>query len=281
MTGSLAQRIADAGLDWIVPDWDAPATVHLLSTTRHGGVSTGARASLDLGGAMLPEHAGRDAILENRRRLMQFIPGAPLWLSQVHGADVVEIDRAGLSAMSVSPPVADAAVTRLSGVVLGVRTADCLPVAFSDRAGTVVGVAHAGWRGLAAGVLEATVRAMRVAPAEIVAWLGPAIGPQKFEVGRDVFDAFCAQDPGAAQLFAPHPGVNRLAADRDPTRLAADRDPKWLADLYGLARRRLGQAGVTAITGGGHCTMTDNGRFFSYRADKDAGRMATLAWREA
>ncbi len=290
MTAPLAQRLAQDGLDWIVPEWDAPVNVHALSTTRQGGVSVAARASLDLGPAILPRDASRDFVLENRRRLQRFLPSAPLWMSQVHGADVVVIDDTNVLALSQLPPMADAAVTRLPGVVLGVRTADCLPVVFADRAGSVVGVAHAGWRGLAAGVLEATVLAMRVPPADIVAWMGPAIGPHKFEVGRDVFDAFCGPDSGAAQHFARIGGdenfaadrdPTRLAADRDPTRLAADGDPKWLADIYGLAQRRLGRVGVTTIAGGGLCTRTDAGRFFSYRADKDAGRMATLIWRDA
>jgi YfiH family protein len=166
----------------------------------------------------------------------------------------------------------------MPGAVLGVRTADCLPVLFADRAGTVVGAAHGGWRGLAAGVLEATVRAMRVPPREIVAWLGPAIGAQKFEVGRDVVDAFCATDSSAAACFTPHRYGTRLAADREEKWLAADREEKWLADLYGFARHRLGREGITAIAGGGYCTMTEAGRFFSYRRDKDAGRMATLIW---
>ena len=299
MTAPLAQRLAHAGLDWIVPEWDAPANVHALSTTRHGGTSVGARASLDLGPAILPQDASRDVVLESRRRLQRFLPSAPIWMSQVHGADVVVIDDANVPALSELPPTADAAVTRLPGVVLGVRTADCLPVVFADRAGSVVGVAHAGWRGLAAGVLEATVLAMRVPPAAIVAWMGPAIGPQKFEVGRDVFDAFCVPDSGAAQHFAGTGGNDglsadrdptrlaadrdptRLSADRDPTRLPADRDPKWLANIYGLARRRLGRVGVTTIAGGGLCTLTDADRLFSYRADMDAGRMATLVWRDA
>ncbi len=268
-TTALAQRLAQAGHDWIVPDWEAPPAVHALSTTRNGGVSVGARASLDLGGATLPQHVERAALLENRRRLAQFLPSSPVWLSQVHGADVVVIDRSNMAARSLSPPTADVAVTRTPGVVLGVRTADCLPVLFADRAGTVIGAAHAGWRGLAAGVLEATLRAMRVPSREIVAWLGPAIGPQMFEVGRDVYAAFCVADAGAATFFAPH---------REGKWLAADRDEKWLADLYGLARHRLGRAGVTAVAGGGHCTMTESGRFFSFRGDKDAGRMATLIW---
>jgi polyphenol oxidase len=260
MTATLAQRIAHAGLDWIVPAWDAPPNVGALSTTRNGGASIGARASLDIGAAIPPHDPELPAVLENRRRLQQFLPSPPVWLSQVHAAGVVAVDADTMQSLMSSPPTADAAVTRTAGVVLGVRSADCLPVLFADRAGTVVGAAHAGWRGLSAGILEATLRAMQAAPAEVVAWLGPAIGPQAFEVGRDVFDAFCAADPDAAASFVQH------------------RDGKWLADLYGLARRRLQRAGVTAIAGGGHCTRTEVGRFFSWRRDNGAGRMATLVW---
>jgi hypothetical protein len=260
MNASLSQKLAQAALDWIVPDWDVPARVQALATTRNGGVSVGARLSLDIGAAIPAQDVQHDAVLENRRRLAQFLPTAPVWLSQVHGVDVARIDRGNVSALLASPPTADAAVTRVPGIVLGVRTADCLPVLFADRKGTVVGAAHAGWRGLAAGVLEATVRAMDTPPHDVMAWFGPAIGPQKFEVGRDVFAAFCDDDSDAACCFAPHG------------------DGKWLADLYGLARRKLQRSGVTAIAGGGHCTMTQSQRFFSFRADKDTGRMATLVW---
>jgi YfiH family protein len=260
MNAELSQKLAHASLDWIVPDWGAPARVQALATTRNGGVSVGARASLDIGAALPARDVQHDAVLENRRRLAQFLPAAPVWLSQVHGIGVARIDGGNVSDLLASPPAADAAVTRVPGIVIGVRTADCLPVLFADRGGTVIGAAHAGWRGLAAGVLEATLRAMDTPPHEVTAWLGPAIGPQKFEVGRDVFAAFCDDDAAVASCFAPH------------------RDGKWLADLYGLARRKLERAGVTAIAGGGHCTLTESGRFFSYRGDKDTGRMATLAW---
>jgi len=260
MSATLANRLEQAGLDWIVPAWDAPPNALALSTSRNGGVAVGARASLDMGAAIPAQDDQHAAVQENRRTLGQYLPAAPVWLAQVHETAVALIDRANVSGLRVSPPTADAAVTREPGIVLGVRTADCLPVLFADRAGTVVGAAHAGWRGLAAGVLEATLHAMDAPPLEIVAWLGPAIGPQRFEVGRDVFDAFCLPDPGAVTCFAPHG------------------DGKWLADLYGLARRRLRRAGVAAIAGGGHCTMTESSRFFSWRRDKDTGRMATLVW---
>ncbi|MEO8346845.1 MAG: peptidoglycan editing factor PgeF [Betaproteobacteria bacterium] len=260
MTPLLAQRLAGAGLDWIVPDWTAPTTVHAMSTTRNGGAATGARATLDLGGATPAQDVHLDAVLENRRRLAAFLPAAPIWLSQVHGADVVAIDKGNVAALTSLPPYADAAVTRAPGIVLGVRTADCLPVLFADRAGAVVGAAHAGWRGLSNGVLEATLRAMHVPPDDIVTWLGPAIGPQKFEVGADVYAAFCSADADAARSFAPL------------------RDGKWLGDLYALARLRLQRAGVTDIKGGDFCTLSEPGRFFSYRGNKDTGRMATLVW---
>jgi YfiH family protein len=260
MNDSIAHRLEQAEHDWIAPVWDAPPNVHALSTSRNGGVSVGARASLDLGAAIPAQDVQHSAVLENRRRLAQFLPAAPVWISQVHAVDVALVDRANLASVLSSPPTADALVTRAPGIVLGVRTADCLPVLFADRAGTVVGAAHAGWRGLAAGILEATLRAMQAPPRDIVAWFGPAIGPQRFEVGRDVFAAFCGPDPDAATYFAPH------------------RDGKWLADLYGLARHRLGRAGIGAVAGGNHCTMSEAGRFFSWRRDKDTGRMATLIW---
>jgi len=256
----LVDRLAERGLDWIVPRWDAPPNVHALSTTRNGGVSEGARASFDVGAAVPPHDAEFAAVRENRRRLAQFLPSPPVWLSQVHGTSVAVVDAANCASLLSSPPTADSAVTRTPGIVLGVRSADCLPVVFADRAGTVVGAAHAGWRGLAAGVLEATLRVMRVPARDIVVWLGPAIGPRRFEVGRDVRDAFCTSDPAAAACFMPQPV------------------DKWLADLYGLARQRLELAGIVAISGGDHCTRTEASRFFSYRADKNSGRMATLVW---
>ena len=260
MNADLSQKLAQAALDWIVPDWDAPARVQALATTRNGGISVGPRTSLDMGAAVPARDVQHDAVLENRRRLAQFLPAAPVWLSQVHGVEVARVDGGNVADLLASPPTADAAVTRVPGAVLGVRTADCLPVLFADRDGTVVGAAHAGWRGLAAGVLEATLRAMETPPCDVTVWLGPAIGPLKFEVGDDVHSAFCNKDAAAAACFAPrHEG-------------------KWLADLYALARRRLERAGVTAITGGGHCTMSESGRFFSFRGDKDTGRMATLVW---
>lgn len=249
---SLARRIATAGLDWIVPQWPAPCGVQAFVTTRNGGVGT----SLDPGSAATrPEDAA--AIAENRRRVEAFLPAAPFWLTQVHGADVV----AGARDASTRPR-ADAAVTFEADVVLAVRVADCMPVLFADRAGSVIAVAHAGWRGLAAGVLENTIAAMNCEASRILAWLGPAIGPSAFEVGADVRDAF-VQAHGA-----------------DAAAFAEGRAGKWFADLEMLARMRLARAGVTSIEGGGMCTASDPARFFSFRRDRATGRMAAFLWRE-
>jgi YfiH family protein len=252
---ALAADLRNAGLDWIVPDWPVPADVCAIATTRSGGVSTGAYSTMNLA------RGGRDdpaALAENHRRFERFLPASPLPLAQVHGAAVAILDRA--TAIS---PTADAAVTRERGVVCAVLTADCMPVVMTDRRGSAVGIAHAGWRGLAAGALEATVDALAALGADrgnVLAWLGPAIGPAAFEVGPDVYAAFCDDDPGAAAFFA------------------AGRPGKWQADLYGLARRRLKDVGVASIHGGGECTYTDTARFFSYRRERDSGRMATAVW---
>jgi hypothetical protein len=262
---ALAGRVAAARLDWIVPAWPVPANVGALSTTRSGGVSTGAAATMDLGlsaGTRGPDDTP-GSLAHNRRRLDAFLPSSPVWLRQVHGTEVVVLDAATVAAARAAPPVADAAATRECGVVCAALTADCLPAVFADRAGTAVGVAHAGWRGLAAGVLEATVAALGTLGAragDLVVWLGPAIGPSAFEVGADVHDAFTAGDPDARQCFAPL------------------REGKWLADLPALARLRLARAGVTSVHGGGTCTHSDATRFYSHRRDRVTGRMATLVW---
>jgi YfiH family protein len=228
-------------------------------TTRNGGASTGASASLDLGGSTLPSAPDKTAaVLENRRRVQAFLPSPPVWLAQVHGADVATV----ATTAPPSPPRADAATTRDPNVVLAARVADCMPVLFADRDASVVAVAHAGWRGLAAGVLENTIAAMHCCPARIVAWLGPAIGRRAFEVGADVYDAFVGLDASARTAFAP----------RSPG--------KWLADLEALVRMRLAHVGVHAIDGGGLCTFDDRARFFSYRRDGTSGRMAAFVWRE-
>jgi YfiH family protein len=253
---SLATRIGAADLDWIVPGWPAPPGVNALVTTRAGGVSSGPYATLNLGQRT---HDDPAALAVNHRRLNAFLPTAPTWLDQVHGAAVAVLG----SPPNAMRPVADAAVTRETGVVCAVLTADCLPVLFADRHGNVVGIAHAGWRGLAGGVLEMAVAALGNLGAsanDLLAWLGPAIGPAAFEVGADVHAAFHARDPGALAYFAPQ------------------REGKWLADLYGLARRQLAVAGVNTVSGGGYCTWTDAARFFSYRRERESGRMAALVW---
>jgi hypothetical protein len=241
-----------AGTDWLLPQWPAAPHVHGFVTTRNGGVSEGPYASLNLGFA-----AGDDAahVAENRRRVERHLPARPSWLRQVHGAEVVS-----LSAPRGDMPAADAAVTRTHGLPLVVLVADCLPVLLADRAGAVVAVAHAGWRGLAAGVLEATIAAMACAPHDIVAWIGPGIGRDAFEVGKDVLDAFVARDAAAAQAFRPL------------------RAGKWLADLPALARRRLSACGVASVHGGTWCTLSDAQRFYSYRREGPSGRMGAFIW---
>ena len=265
VAAGLAARIAAAGLDWIVPAWPAPRQVGALSTTRSGGVSAGGAATLNLGlnGALRDGNDSPDSVVENRRRLGGFLPSPPVWLRQVHGTTVLVLESTTVASHRATPPVADAAVTREPGIVCAVLTADCLPVLFADRRGCAVGAAHAGWRGLARGVLGATAAALGELGADagdLVAWLGPAIGPRAFEVGRDVLDAFAAADPGADACFVP----------KD--------NGKWLADLCALARRQLAAAGVSEIHGGSHCTATEAPRFFSHRRDKAAGRMASLVW---
>ena len=240
-------------LDLIVPDWPAPRNVRAVSTTRRGGRSKGRYDSLNLA-----EHVGDDpsAVEANRQLLGNRIPVAPAWLKQVHGVRCVDVDAAEAGVE------ADASFSRIAVRACAVLTADCLPVLLCDKAGTVVAAAHAGWRGLAAGVIEATVAAMQTPGAHLVAWLGPAIGPEAFEVGAEVRAAFVQDDPDAATAFIPF--------GKD----------KWLCDLYVLARRRLVRLGVERVSGGRYCTHTERERFFSYRRDGVTGRMATLVWIE-
>ena len=244
-------------LDVIVPDWPAPPCVKALFTTRPGGVSTGPYASLNLGA-----HVGDDAsnVLENRRRLGELLPVEPAWLNQVHGVNVVLAET--VPSLDADHLKADAVVTAQRHTPCAVLVADCLPVLLCSEDGTIVGAAHAGWRGLQAGVLERTVEAMNASPAKLMAWLGPAIGPNAFEVGTDVFDAFTAESAEDASALQPIIG----------------KPDKYLADIYTLARRRLQRAGVHAIFGGQFCTVTESTRFFSYRRDGQTGRMAGLIW---
>jgi YfiH family protein len=234
----------------ILPDWPAPPNVGACVSTRAGGVSVGAYAGLNLG-----DHVGDDprAVAENRQRLQQSIGARPAWLRQVHGVTVVEADPAHIAE-------ADGCWSATPGIACAAMTADCLPALFCDRAGTRVAAAHAGWRGLANGVLEATVGSLGVAPSDLLVWLGPAIGPRHFEVGGEVRDVFMATHPEAATAFAP-----------------GEKAGKYIADFPALARIRLAAVGVTAVYGGGLCTIEDS-RFFSYRRENPTGRFASLVW---
>lgn len=251
-------------LPGLVPDWPVSAAVRAFVSVRQGGVSGGpfGEAGGAARGLNVGDHVGDDpvAVSENRARLEAGLPGPVHWLRQVHGIAVHDADAPAPDA----PAVADAAITTRPGKVIAVMTADCLPVLLADARGRGVGVAHAGWRGLAAGVLEATVDAMRArlgADAQLQAWLGPAIGPAAFEVGDEVRQAFCGLDVSAAQAFLPGPASG-----------------KWLADLYALARLRLALRGVTEVSGGGLCTVSDATRFYSHRRDRISGRLASLVW---
>lgn len=237
----------------ILPDWPLPAGVKACSTTRSGGVSLPPYDSLNLG-----THVGDEVqtVQDNRQRLVvgAGLPQMPVWLEQVHGTRVVRLD-----GQTPTDLQADAVYSNVPGQVCAVMTADCLPVLFCSQAGDEVAAAHAGWRGLCNGVLEQTLAAFSAEPAGISAWLGPAIGPQQFEVGPEVRTAFIAVDAAAALAFTPH-------------------GDKYLADIYLLARQRLQRAGVQAIYGGDRCTVSEISHFFSYRRDGITGRLASLIW---
>lgn len=237
-------------MNWLTPDWPAPASVRACVTTREGGVSEAPFDSLNLG-----DHVDDrpEAVAENRRRLTEHLSIQPVWLQQVHGITVVHADP-GIVA------TADASWTATPGIACAAMTADCLPALFCNRAGTRVAAAHAGWRGLAAGVLEATLDSLDVPADEVLVWLGPAIGPKAFEVGPEVREVFINQLPEAAEAFVPSNNAG-----------------KFMADIYLLARLRLAERGVTAVYGGGFCTVTDP-RFFSYRRASRTGRFASLVW---
>lgn len=256
---------------WLLADWPAPTRVRTLLTTRTGGVSVAPYASLNLG-----DHVGDDplAVAENRQRLALRLPASPCWLQQVHGTTVV--DAAAVSSGDVA--VADAAFARVPGAVCAVMTADCLPVLLCDRAGSVVAAAHAGWRGLQAGVLERTVTAMAVPGERLLAYLGPAIGGEAFEVGDDVRGAFVGAHDDAAVAFIPAPTARQPEVEGLGGQPARPLSGGWLADIYLLARQSLRRAGVDAVYGGGYCTVREAKRFFSYRRDQVTGRMASLIW---
>lgn len=237
--------------EWIIPDWPAPSNVGALQTTRQGGVSQSPYASLNLG-----DHVGDEPrlVMANRQIVQEKIAGMPLWLRQVHGVNVLDAEVACCNAE------ADAAIAHASGRTCVVMTADCLPVLLCDRAGTVVAAVHAGWRSLCAGILERTAAKMACPGDQVIAWLGPAIGPQAFEVGDDVRSAFLRVDARADHAF--------VAAGQG----------KWLADIYKLARQRLSIVGVSAVFGGQWCTVNDCERFFSYRREGVTGRMGSFIW---
>lgn len=236
----------------IVPDWPAPANVKSLQTTRHGGISAAPYDTLNLG-----LHVGDSpqAVARNRQLLEPLLPSEPVWLEQVHGTVVANADAAGCRVQ------ADACIARHRGAVCVVMTADCLPILLCDETGTVVGAAHAGWKGLAAGVIEATIKAMEVEPQKLMAWMGPAIGQEAFEVGAEVRAAFIAHQARATEAFMAHGGQG-----------------KYHADIYLLARQRLNSIGITRIFGGKYCTYHQTDKFFSYRRDNVTGRMGTFIW---
>jgi polyphenol oxidase len=244
---------------WFEPQWPAPSGVRVVSTLRGepggGGASKVPYACFNLG-----RNVGDDplAVAENRRILVREagLPAEPAWLVQVHGVSVVDLDEAGPHA------AADAAISRRSGNVCAILTADCLPIVFATDTGDTVAAAHAGWRGLAAGVIGATVRAMGAQPERLMAWLGPAIGVAHFEVGGEVREAFLSGDPGVGDAFQANAGG------------------KFMADLGMLARRQLKDLGVNRIYGGDECTYARADRYFSHRRDGVTGRQATLVWRE-
>jgi YfiH family protein len=247
---------ADVRASLLHAEWPAPPNVHAFTTMR--GPAGDSAAPFDRFNLGLRSGDDAGVVADNRVLLERALelPSAPRWLRQVHGAGVVRVD----ATPSIDEPEADAAVTCVAGVVLAILTADCLPVVLAARDGREVAAAHAGWRGLAGGVLEATLAAMHAAPERLLAWLGPCAGPQAYEVGQEVFDAFLARDPRAAAAFV------------------ATRPGHWRVDLYALARQRLLAAGVARMHGGGLCTISDPRRFYSHRRDQHTGRMATLVW---
>jgi YfiH family protein len=240
---------------WLVPDWPAPARVRAFVTTRAGGVSAGEYESMNLGDRSGDAPAN---VARNRLIVREHLPETPRYMVQVHGTEVANLDRLGENDVAT----ADAAVVSEPGRVGVVLTADCMPLFLCDEKGRRVAVAHAGWRGMSAGVIENTVSAMGLDPARLMAWMGPTIGPQAFEVGPEVREAFMRVDARTEGAFVQH------------------KPEKYMADLYALARSRLARAGVANVFGGGFCTYRDAGRFFSYRRVRESGRMGAFAWME-
>jgi polyphenol oxidase len=237
-------------LNLIIPNWPAPANIKALQTTRNGGISLAPYNSLNLGSHV---HDDPLHVAHNRQLLSQFAPSEPVWLNQVHGVNVVD------AANTACIPDADASYTNCKNVVCVTMTADCLPILICDTAGTLVASIHAGWRSLCDGVIEATIAKLPAKPADLMAWLGPAIGPNAFEVGVEVREQFIAKDAKAELAFKKH-------------------GDKYLADIYQIATQRLNSLGVTQIYGGGCCTFTEKENFFSFRRDGATGRMATIVW---
>ncbi len=235
----------------LIPEWPAPLQVKAFQTTRLGGVSIAPFAQCNLGC-----HVGDNPQHVQQNRSLLDLPGEPLWLNQVHGKRVVSADQAILL------PAADACIARKRQAICAIMTADCLPVLLCDRQASVVAAAHAGWKGLAAGVIEATVAAMEVAPQNLLAWLGPAISQEFFEVGDEVRSAFLGPQPQAASAFV------------------SGNTGKWFADIYALARLRLNLLGIQQIYGGEYCTYREREKFFSYRREGVTGRMGTFIWLE-
>lgn len=229
----------------ITPNWDAPDNVRALTTLRYGGISSGVYDSFNLA---LHVEDNAEHVLQNRASLAKKLPSEPVWLQQTHSTNVICANTAR------DVPVADASFATAPSVVCAVLSADCLPVLLCDPDGTWIAAVHAGWRGLANGILEKTIAE---APCELIAWLGPAIGPTVYAVGIDVLQTFNRDDTNAFTQIS---------------------DDKWLTDMYALARRRLTDAGITQISGGDHCTFTESADFFSYRRDGKTGRMATMIW---
>lgn len=257
----------NAAVPWLAADWPAPSGVRAFTTLRHGaGGSQPPFDSFNMGNRTSPEGDDPRQVQRNRDELQRLagLPAAPHWLRQVHGTGVLRFDAPPTAQGVEAEPEADAAVTSTPGVVLAILTADCLPVAFAARDGSEVAAAHAGWRGLADGMLEATLAAMRTPASDVIAWLGPAAGPAHYEIGTDVREAFLAHSARADAAFT------------------ATRPGHWRVDLYVLARQRMQAAGMDPadIHGGDHCTLADPSRWYSHRRDRRSGRMATLVWRE-